>query len=153
MTAKSAKSTFCSGTVVAVVDVAVVDVVPALDHFSLPLAFLLGCLPESLADIHILQDTVWNSNRNITDVVVVFPDVTLRIQGNRTFGLSPSSVDEPVLVHFLPGNGSEFGVLLHPNASLVVDNALLTTNPVDRRKRRWDTDDGSLVRLVSKSVA
>ena len=58
---------------------------------SLPLAFLLGCLPESLADIHILQDTVWNSNRNITDVVVVFPDVTLRIQGNRTFGLSPSS--------------------------------------------------------------
>ena len=115
---------------------------------ALPLTvLLLGCLPDTWADIKILQDTVWNSYRHLTELVVIFPNVTLRIQGNRSLAASLSSDDEPVLLHFTPRyTDRAVGFRLHTNASLLVDYAILTTHPIfDRQK---DGYGGDLVTFV-----
>ena len=112
---------------------------------ALPLTvLLLSCLPDTWADIRILQDTVWNSYRHLTEPVVIFPNVTLRIQGNRSLA-SSSLDDEPVLLHFTPRKTDRaVGFRLHTDASLLVDYAVLTTHPTFDRRR----DGGHLVSFV-----
>ena len=107
---------------------------------ALPLTVcLLGYLPDSSADIKILRDTVWTSYRHLTEPVVIFPNVKLRIQGSRPSLSSPD--DEPVLLHFTPrGSDHAIGFRMHQDAELLVDYAILTTHPSFDRQKNYGGD-------------